>query len=30
MEEDDNKDGSFDISVGVEEFLDQFGGNPIG
>ena len=28
--EDDNKDGSFDISVGAEEFLDQFGGNPIG
>ena len=27
--EDDNKDGSFDISVGAEEFLDQFGGNPI-
>ena len=28
--EDDNKDGSFDVSVGAEEFLDQFGGNPIG
>ena len=27
--EDDNKDGSFDPSVGAEEFLDQFGGNPI-
>ena len=28
--EDDNKDGSFDEHVGAEEFLDQFGGNPIG
>ena len=28
--EDDNKDGSFDSSIGAEEFLDQFGGNPIG
>jgi len=27
--EDDNKDGSFDIAVGAEEFLEQFGGNPI-
>jgi len=27
--EDDNKDGSFDPSIGAEEFLDQFGGNPI-
>ena len=30
ISEDDNKDGSFDVSVGAEEFLDQFGGNPIG
>tara|TARA_R100001015_G_C4631768_1_gene194579 strand:+ start:3065 stop:3691 length:627 start_codon:yes stop_codon:yes gene_type:complete len=29
VSEDDNKDGSFDPSVGAEEFLDQFGGNPI-
>jgi hypothetical protein len=28
--EDDNKDGSFDEHVGAEEFLDQFGGNPVG
>ena len=28
-DEDDNKDGSFDISVGAEEFLYEFGGNPI-
>ena len=27
--EDDNNDGSFDPSIGAEEFLDQFGGNPI-
>jgi len=27
--EDDNKDGSFDPTVGAEEFLDQFGNNPI-
>jgi len=27
--EDDDKDGSFDISVGAEEFLYEFGGNPI-
>ena len=27
--EDDNKDGSFDPAIGAEEFLDQFGGNPI-
>ena len=27
--EDDNKDGSFDPSVGAEEFLNEFGGNPI-
>ena len=28
--EDDNKDGSFDVySVGAEEFLNEFGGNPI-
>ena len=29
VSEDDNKDGSFDPAVGAEEFLDQFGGNPI-
>ena len=29
VSEDDNKDGSFDASIGAEEFLDQFGGNPI-
>ena len=29
VSEDDNKDGSFDVAVGAEEFLDQFGGNPI-
>ena len=29
VSEDDNKDGSFDPSIGAEEFLDQFGGNPI-
>jgi len=29
VSEDDNKDGSFDPSVGAEEFLDQFGNNPI-
>jgi hypothetical protein len=29
LTEDDNKDGSFDPSIGAEEFLDQFGGNPI-
>ena len=28
--EDDNKDGSFDIHSGAEEFLAEFGGNPIG
>ena len=28
-DEDDDKDGSFDISVGAEEFLYEFGGNPI-
>ena len=27
--EDDNKDGSYDPYVGAEEFLDQFGNNPI-
>jgi len=27
--EDDNKDGSFDVAVGAEEFLGEFGGNPI-
>ena len=27
--EDDNKDGSFDIHSGAEEFLAEFGGNPI-
>ena len=29
VSEDDNKDGSFDPSVGAEEFLYEFGGNPI-
>tara|TARA_B100002019_G_C21127430_1_gene526512 strand:- start:218 stop:844 length:627 start_codon:yes stop_codon:yes gene_type:complete len=29
LTEDDNKDGSFDPAIGAEEFLDQFGGNPI-
>ena len=29
-DEDDNKDDSFDEHVGAEEFLDQFGGNPVG
>ena len=29
VSEDDNKDGSFDVSIGAEEFLNQFGGNPI-
>ena len=28
--EDDNKDGSFDVYSGAEEFLAEFGGNPIG
>ena len=28
-DEDDNKDGSYDLYVGAEEFLDQFGNNPI-
>ena len=28
--EDDDKDGSFDIHSGAEEFLAEFGGNPIG
>ena len=27
--EDDNKDGSFDVSVGAEEYLNEFGGNAI-
>ena len=27
--EDDDKDGSFDVYSGAEEFLDQFGNNPI-
>ena len=27
--EDDDADGSFDVSVGAEEFLNEFGGNPI-
>ena len=27
--EDDNGDGSFDVSVGAEEFLNEFGGNAI-
>ena len=30
VSEDDNKDGDFDEHVGAEEFLDQFGGNPVG
>ena len=29
-DEDDNKDGNCDEHVGAEEFLDQFGGNPVG
>jgi hypothetical protein len=29
VSEDDNKDGSFDPTVGAEEFLNEFGGNPI-
>jgi hypothetical protein len=29
-DEDDNKNDSFDEHVGAEEFLDQFGGNPVG
>ncbi len=28
-DEDDNKDGSFDVAAGAEEFLYEFGGNPI-
>ena len=27
--EDDNEDGSFDEFIGAEEFLNEFGGNPI-
>jgi len=27
--EDDDKDGSFDVYSGAEEFLNEFGGNPI-
>ena len=27
--EDDNKNGSFDPTIGAEEFLNEFGGNPI-
>ena len=27
--EDDNKDGSFDVYSGAEEFLNEFGGNPV-
>ena len=27
--EDDNGDGSFDVFAGAEEFLNEFGGNPI-
>ena len=30
ISEDDDKDGAFDENVGAEEFLDQFGGNPVG
>ena len=26
---DDNKDGSFDVYSGAEEFLNEFGGNPV-
>ena len=29
VSEDDDDDGSFDVSVGAEEFLNEFGGNPI-
>ena len=29
VSEDDNKDGNFDVSVDFEEFLYEFGGNPI-
>ena len=29
VSEDDNKDGSFDPSIGAEEFLNEFGGNPV-
>ena len=29
VSEDDNKDGSFDVYSGAEEFLNEFGGNPI-
>ena len=28
--EDDDKDGSFDVYSGAEEFLSEFGGNPVG
>ena len=28
-DEDDDKDGSFDVYSGAEEFLNEFGGNPI-
>jgi len=28
-DEDDNKDGSFDVYSGAEEFLNEFGGNPV-
>ena len=27
--EDDNKDGAFDVYSGAEEFLNEFGGNPV-
>ena len=29
VSEDDDKDGSFDVYSGAEEFLNEFGGNPI-
>ena len=28
-DEDDNKDGSFDVYQGAEEFLNEFGNNPV-
>tara|TARA_B100000676_G_C17955265_1_gene774358 strand:+ start:71 stop:697 length:627 start_codon:yes stop_codon:yes gene_type:complete len=28
-DEDDDKDGSYDVYTGAEEFLNEFGGNPI-
>ena len=29
ISEDDNKDGSYDVYVGAEEFLNEFGQNPV-